>query len=305
MNRTRRWLVVAGALLVLLCASVWAAVEVRTGGNRFDSNGTWLYFKDYGGDGEPVILLHGFGLNGRTGWEIRGVPWVLSRKYRVIALDQRGHGRSGTPHEASAYGAEMARDVARLMDHLKLERAHVVGYSMGGFVALKFATLYPERLLSIGVCGAGFERPEGENLAALDRMSQEIQKDHDYGSLAKFLEPGRRDPPWIKVKLMNAFIRVANDDRALAAVLEGFKDLSVTEEALRHCTVPMLTVIGGDDPFLPGAEALHALVPGHRLVVVPGKNHMNTMISGAFRKALLDFLAQHPASATPAAVAAS
>lgn len=293
MRRARRWGGVLGVILLLVCTTVWAAVGVRPGGNRFDSNGTWLYFKDYQGEGEPVILLHGFGLNGRTGWEVRGVPWVLSRTHRVIVLDQRGHGRSGTPRDPSQYGVEMANDVIRLMDHLKLEKAHVAGYSMGGFVALKVATLYPERLMSVAVCGAGFEKPEGVNLTALEDISKAIQERRDYSGLAKFLEPGRRDPRWIKVKVMNAFIRIENDDLALAAVLRAFDQLAVEEEALRTCRVPMLTVIGGDDPFLPAAERLHALVPNHVLTIVPGRNHMNTMVSSAFRDSLGAFLQEH------------
>lgn len=294
MRRARRWGGVFGVLLLLLCTTVWAAVSIRPGGNRFDSNGTWLYFKDYQGEGEPIILLHGFALNGRTGWEVRGVPWVLSRTHRVIALDQRGHGRSGTPHDPSKYGVEMAHDVIRLMDHLKIEKAHVAGYSMGGFVALKVASLYPDRLLSVAVCGAGFEKPEGENLTALTRISQDIDARRDYGALAKFLEPGRKDPSWIKVRVMNAFIRVENDDRALSAVLRGFPQLAVPEAELRRCRVPMLTVIGSKDPFLPAADALHELVPGHSLTVVGGRDHMNTMVSGPFRESLVEFLKQHP-----------
>jgi pimeloyl-ACP methyl ester carboxylesterase len=293
MGRRARW-VLAGlaGLLLLACTGVWAAVDFRPHGNRFDSNGVWLHYQDRG-SGTPVILLHGFGLNARTGWELRGVPRTLLDDFRVIALDQRGHGRSGKPHDPAAYGEEMAHDVARLMDHLRLEKAHVVGFSMGAFVTLKFASLYPERLITAAVCGAGYEAVDGENLGALKAMQAAVLERRDFRPLAKFLEPGRQDPPRWKAAGMNLYLRAANDELALAAVLGGFPRLAAPPDAVRAIDIPMISIIGSDDPFLPGVEVLHALAPNHELIVVPGKNHMNTMISRAFKQGLLDFLRRH------------
>lgn len=291
-GRARQAAAALAVLLALACTAVWAAVDYRPGGNRFDADGVTLHYTDRG-DGVPVILLHGFGLNGRTGWELRGVPRLLRRDFRVITLDQRGHGRSGKPHDPAAYGPEMAHDVARLMDHLRIDRAHVVGFSMGAFVTLKFAGLYPDRAITAAVCGAGYEAADGGNLEALEAMRAAVLERGDFRALAKFLEPGRRDPPRLKAAAMNLYLRAANDELALAAVLGGFSRLAAPPDAVRAIEVPMISIIGSEDPFLPGVEALHALAPNHELVVVPGKNHMNTMISGAFKQALRDFLLRH------------
>lgn len=89
------------------------------------------------GQGDPVILLHGFIFSAQSNWI--GVFDALSQAYhyRVVALDLRGHGESGKPHDAGRYGVEMINDVLSLMDDLKMERAHVIGYSLGGILALK------------------------------------------------------------------------------------------------------------------------------------------------------------------------
>ena len=79
-----------------------------------------------------------------------GVFANLATDYRAIAIDLRGHGKSGKPHDPKAYGDEMARDVVRLLDHLKIQRAHVLGYSLGAMIAGRFATMNPERLISVG-----------------------------------------------------------------------------------------------------------------------------------------------------------
>jgi pimeloyl-ACP methyl ester carboxylesterase len=85
----------------------------------------------------------------------------LSHDYRVIALDCRGHGKSGKPTDENQYGMEMVNDIVRLMDHLGIEKAHIVGYSMGGSIALKMLTVRPERFLTAVIGGStGFRLPE-------------------------------------------------------------------------------------------------------------------------------------------------
>jgi len=113
------------------------------------------------GTGQPVILVHG--------WSASAEMWPalmndLSRDHEVIAMDCRGHGRSDKPHDPSQYGNQMAMDVVRLMDHLGLKKAHVVGYSMGGGIAVKVLVDQPDRLLSIVTGGsAGFRGGPDEN----------------------------------------------------------------------------------------------------------------------------------------------
>ena len=146
----------AGALLAIIAIgalSLYAYHVFHVKGDSFDSDGVAINYFEQGG-GTPVILVHGLGINAQANWMATGVFQRLAKHYRVIALDLRGHGLSGKPHEPEQYGPKMAEDIVRLMDHLRIEKAHVMGYSLGGFVVLKLIALHPERLLSAAPCGA-------------------------------------------------------------------------------------------------------------------------------------------------------
>jgi len=103
------------------------------------------------GKGEPVVLVHGWSASAEMWNSLMG---DLARDHQVIAMDCRGHGRSDKPHEAGRYRIEMANDVVRLMDHLGLARAHVVGYSMGGSIALRMLIDHPDRFLTAVIGGS-------------------------------------------------------------------------------------------------------------------------------------------------------
>jgi pimeloyl-ACP methyl ester carboxylesterase len=138
---------------------------VRAEEKTFDSGGVKIAYLDEG-KGEVVVLLHGFGGSVPETWthspfaEAQFLPAL--KGYRVLAIDHRGHGKSGQPHDPSKYGREMAEDVVRLLDHEKVKKAHVVGYSMGSFVAGKVLVSHPDRLLSVTFGGGGplFQPPK-------------------------------------------------------------------------------------------------------------------------------------------------
>src|SRR5919106_4349900 len=113
----------------------------------FDSNGVRIRFVEQG-QGAPVVLIHGYTGNLERHWMNNGVFAALAKDYRVIAMDARGHGKSDKPHDVKAYGPEMAQDIVRLLDHLKIERAHIIGYSMGAIIAGHLLTTNPERFLT-------------------------------------------------------------------------------------------------------------------------------------------------------------
>ncbi len=118
----------------------------------FDSNGVKIHYAT-AGEGEAVVLIHGW-MGDSTMW---GKDNSGNTKLQVpegggfqfIALDCRGHGKSDKPHEQDKYGAEMAEDVVRLLDHLKIRKAHLIGYSTGAFIAGKVAATHPDRVLSV------------------------------------------------------------------------------------------------------------------------------------------------------------
>ena len=112
------------------------------------------------GKGEPVILVHGLDSSAKMNWEMPGTVAELAKHYQVIAFDNRGHGQSDKPQAEGQYGVQMVEDVVRLMDHLNLPKAHVVGYSLGGMIALKLPTLHPERVSSAVLGGMGWLRTD-------------------------------------------------------------------------------------------------------------------------------------------------
>jgi pimeloyl-ACP methyl ester carboxylesterase len=131
---------VSGLALLVACAAWW--ITDRVEGHYFESGGVRLHFTDEG-SGPPVVLLHGFAVNADLNWRLPGVTQALTPEFRVISLDLRGHGLSGKPHEPEQYGRLMADDVIALLDHLGIEKAHVVGYSLGGiWVGFRVGTRY-------------------------------------------------------------------------------------------------------------------------------------------------------------------
>lgn len=112
----------------------------------FESNGVRIHYVDQGA-GEPIVLIHPYAAN-LEAWIGAGVFPNLAKDHRVVALDLRGHGKSGKPNDPMAYGQELGRDVVRLMDHLGIPRVHIVGYSMGATITAKLLVTNPERFLS-------------------------------------------------------------------------------------------------------------------------------------------------------------
>jgi pimeloyl-ACP methyl ester carboxylesterase len=145
---TRRALA-AGAATLAAARAAGAAPQERV----FDSAKVPVRFIEEGA-GEPVILMHGYTLDADDEWVRTGLFAALAGHYRGVALDARGHGRSGKPHDPAAYGPEMGLDIVRLMDHLGIPRAHVVGYSMGSHVVAQLLIARPERFLTATLGGA-------------------------------------------------------------------------------------------------------------------------------------------------------
>ena len=120
-----------------------------------------------------MVLIHGFATSIETMWVGNGFLEMLPDQFQVIALDCRGHGESGKPHEPAAYGEEMVEDIVRLLDHLRILRAHVVGYSMGAEIALKTLTRYPDRIRSAVLGGSGWSSDREYDLYKILRQSME------------------------------------------------------------------------------------------------------------------------------------
>lgn len=288
---------VAVVLLVALVAGVFGYLLLhRTGGRYFDSNGVQIYFTDEG-QGEPVVLVHGVGANADLNWRRPGVIRRLARDYRVIAFDLRGHGRSGQPIEPSRYGIELVEDIPRLMDHLGIEKAHVAGYSLGGFILLKLLTVHPDRVQSAALCAAGWIDPDN----FLDIPSPYRPPERIYP-----LPPPRKESPqqasvipafaskgifhtvrnWIGDQLMSEVVK--------KALKQSYNQLAVYRPELEENEVPSVCFIGTNDGFYFLSEDLAVIMNHLERIEIPGANHFTTPFYPAFKRGLRDFFAAHP-----------
>lgn len=259
-------------VLGLLVIATVANSLRRPEGKFFDSAGVRIHYTDQG-SGEPVVLIHGLGLNGDLQWRAPGMIDALAPNYRVIAIDQRGHGQSDKPHGPGQYGNALVADVIRLLDHLEVERAHVVGYSLGGIVTRKLALSHPDRVMSAVPAASGWIRPGDPVLRELVAIGKALER-NDFGPLIEKLRDtdGPPLPGWIAWLVANGMSSL-NDGPAIAGAFRGVEGLVVAEAELRGNRVPTLTLIGARDPLLEGLDALDAITPMNESRVVEGYGH--------------------------------
>ncbi|HEY3130689.1 MAG TPA: alpha/beta hydrolase [Acidobacteriota bacterium] len=223
----------------------------------FDSNGVPIAYT-VEGQGEPVVLIHGLNSSAGMNWRAPGTIGRLARSYQVIALDLRGHGRSGKPLESGAYGTEMVEDVIRLLDHLEIKTAHIIGYSMGGMITLKLITEHPERVRSAMLGGMGWLRS---------------------GSA-----------------MQNFWGKLPNKEatRTPSACVRSLGQLAVTKDEVKNVRVPVEIVIGDRDPVRRLYVApLQPVRPDWPIILISGAGHLNCAIKPQFQDELQKWLDQH------------
>lgn len=262
---------VSALVLVITCAVAGYALLHRTEGQYFDSAGVKIHYTDEG-SGVPVILVHGYTANADINWRLPGIHSRLSKNFRVITMDVRGHGLSGKPHFPALYGMETVNDIARLMDHLKIEKAHLVGYSMGGFITMKFMTKYPDRLLSAMPCGAAWMKPGDPLCKLLLKIHKDIIEQH---------------------YLVRMVSKRLNDLTALNFVAVAFPLIAVPEADLRAVKVPVMAVKGGEEEVVVGGSDLKGVVPDYEEVIIPGGTHRSVLFDSGFQETIERFLLEH------------
>jgi pimeloyl-ACP methyl ester carboxylesterase len=273
-------------ITLLLAVTSFASAEDAF----FDSNGVKLRYIVHG-DGPPVILLHGFAANAEM-WNT--VAGELSKRYRVIAMDCRGHGKSDKPHDPNLYGREMIEDVVRLMDHLKIEKAHVVGYSMGAEIAGHLMIAHPDRLLSVTL-GGGVPacEPTPQQLARKDLAADSLEQGKGIGpALIAGAPEGGPKPTTQLADMISRAIIGDQDQKALGASIRGSRDLQVTQEQLKANRVPALVIYGshdGDAKNRQQYDRVAKLLNAH-IRVVDGGNHGSTPQMPTFAEAVAEFL---------------
>lgn len=268
-------------LVLLIVLSLLAPRSVAAAQDTFfDSAGAKIRYVDEG-RGEPVVLVHGFTGDVEGGWIATGVLPELVKDYRVIAFDLRGHGKSDKPHAPGAYGREMVLDIVRLMDQLKIRRAHIVGYALGANIVAKMLVMYPDRFITATIGGAGGRQPftPAELKAAEDEAKQ-------FEQLREKARPG---------------LGPLNDPLALAAIDRSKSEHSVTDRELKAVRVPVLTIAGSLDGALPAVKHLGEVLPNVKVVVIEQAVHATADPRGAPRRAeflaaMKTFLASHRVS---------
>jgi pimeloyl-ACP methyl ester carboxylesterase len=227
-------------------------------------------------EGETVLLIHGFIVDIMKC--ASGVIKALSDTFQVIAIDNRGHGQSDKPHDPAAYGMNMAEDSIRLLDHLKIRKAHVVGYSMGGLITASILTRHPERVRTAVMGGAGWN-PPGQTDPLLLALADSLEQGKGIEPLIKALNPVGAPPPTPEmVEMYNKALLSKNDALALAAVVRNLVP-EPTEAQIRANKVPVLALIGELDPLKSG-DRLNCLMP--HLAIVAQRLTRNGFASPEF-----------------------
>jgi pimeloyl-ACP methyl ester carboxylesterase len=247
----------------------------------FDSDGVEIAYRDEG-EGEPILLIHGFASNVATNWVDPGWVRALTQSgRRVIAYDNRGHGGSEKLYEPEAYGAPaMAEDARRLLDHLRVPVADVLGYSMGARIAAFLVLAHRQRVRSVVIGGLGINMVRGMVGS---------------GPIAKALEAPRiEDVANDTARSFRAFAEQTRSDlKALAACIRGPRE-KITLEQLSTIAVPALVAVGSEDVIAGSGAELASLIPKAQFLDIAGRDHMRAVGDARFKQGVLDFLTQRP-----------
>jgi pimeloyl-ACP methyl ester carboxylesterase len=242
----------------------------------FDSGGVRIAYDDEG-QGDPVVLIHGFASNSRVNWVDTGwVRTLVDAGFRVITIDNRGHGESEKLYDSALYDAStMAGDAARLLDHLGITHAHVMGYSMGARIAAFLTIRHPALVRSAVFAGLAARMITGIGGGA---------------QIAEALEApsidGVTDPNARAFRLFAEMTR--SDLKALAACIKSSRE-KITPALLATIKAPVLVVAGSGDSVAGPVEPLVAAIPRARGLTLPERNHMNAVGDQTYKRGAVEF----------------
>ncbi len=250
MRACRLQQIVIAGLAIWAGASSARAADPPTSGT-FDSNGVKIAYT-VRGKGEPVVLIHGWLSSGFINWTLPGTTALLAKDFQVVTIDMPGHGSSDKPTKDEAYGPELVEDVIRLMDHLKIKKAHIVGYSMGGIITAKLLATHPDRTLSGTLGGMGWLR-EGS-------------------AEQKFFAASKSDQP-------------------VGVCFRSLAKLALSEKEIKSIDVPV-EVLFGDKDFLEKGygEPLKQVRKDWPIVEIKDADHLSCVFKQQFKDAIQKWL---------------
>ena len=245
---------------------------------HFDSDGIDIAYRDEG-EGDAVLLIHGFASNHGINWVGPGWFDTLGEAgYRVVAMDNRGHGESEKLYDPALYPSRvMAGDARRLLDHLGIEHAAVMGYSMGARISAFLCMDAPERVSKVIFGGLGINMVHGiggsQVIADALRAPNLSAVEHPVG------------------RAFRAFAEQTKSDReALATCILASRD-PITEEDVRSIAQPALVAVGTHDEVSGEGQALADLLPNGRFLDIARRDHMTAVGDKVYKAGVLDFLA--------------
>lgn len=251
----------------------------------FNSNGVSIAYIDvppHEGQGDPILLIHGFASTHAVNWvNTLWVKTLTKAGYRVIALDNRGHGESEKLYRPEDYDSfVMAEDARRLLDHLGIEKADVMGYSMGARITAHMALASPQRMRSAILGGLGYHLVDGVGLPL------DIADAMEAPSLDVLTDPMQR--------MFRAFAEQTKSDlKALAACIRGSRQ-SLTEDQVASIALPTLVAVGTTDPIAGSPHELVKLMPNAKALDIPGRDHNLAVGDRVHKQGVLEFLASRP-----------
>ncbi len=247
-------------------------------------NGIMLYYESVG-EGYPLIFTHGFSAT-HAMWKAQE---PLSRQYRLITYDARGHGDSDSPSSSDEYSADISvEDLFQLMNALEIEKAVIGGLSMGGYISLRFYLKYPELVSALIIMdtGPGYRNPTrmAEWNQSREELAEQLEREGINVLAAQANTQGRRE-----ISLKQNPIGLAHMSRKVVAQHDSW-----VIENLDKIEVPSLILVGENDTsFLQAAQYMEKNIAGAQLIVVPNAGHSaNIDNTEFFNDAILNFLSK-------------
>ena len=232
--------------------------------------------------GAPVMLVHGFGSSRSQNWKSTGwVSTLTEAGFAITAMDCRGHGESGKPHDPAAYGHDrMAQDVLAVMEAAGLDQVLLCGYSMGGFISLRLTAAHPERVTKLALAGVGeyyLRGPRISDPGSRDLLAEALETDDPSGLTDK------------RAIMFRAFAEQPGKDRfALAACMRAMSP-RLPSETLARFAQPVLVVCGEMDDIAGPPDALAAQFRHGFAITIPARDHMSAVGDRKTRAAVADF----------------